>query len=128
MGAEQALKRIPRIKFPQRHPKPSASGSISETQATRKDGDIISSFIKRSSSDVPAPPINTAVGGKASLLPKRTPVSEKEIEAILVASPSDFTIASSEKGRAKKNTTSVDSHAPMETRCFCEGENISKCF
>ncbi|XWS37966.1 hypothetical protein CRYUN_Cryun19dG0090200 [Craigia yunnanensis] len=84
MGAEQALKRIPRIKFPQRHPKPSASGSISETQATAKDGDIIDRFISRSSSDVPAPPINTAVGGKASLLPKRTPVSEREIEAILL--------------------------------------------
>ncbi|KAH1107624.1 hypothetical protein J1N35_011392 [Gossypium stocksii] len=87
MGAEQALKRIPRIKFPQRHPKPSPSGSISETQATRKDGGVIGNFIARSrlSSDVPAPPTNTAVGGKASLLPKRTPVSEREIEAILVS-------------------------------------------
>ncbi|EEF48958.1 hypothetical protein RCOM_1579620 [Ricinus communis] len=36
-----------------------------------------------SSSDVPAPPSNTAVGGKASLQPKRTPVSHREIEAIL---------------------------------------------
>ncbi|CAD5170068.1 unnamed protein product [Musa acuminata subsp. malaccensis] len=35
-------------------------------------------------SDVPAPPSNTALGGKASLLPKRTPVSDKEIEAILL--------------------------------------------
>lgn len=35
-------------------------------------------------SDVPAAPINTAVGGKATLQPKRTPVSNKEIEAILV--------------------------------------------
>ncbi|KAB1669218.1 hypothetical protein E1A91_A08G107700v1 [Gossypium mustelinum] len=86
MGAEQALKRIPRIKFPQRHPKPSPSGSISEIQATRKDGGVIGNFIARSrlSSDVPAPPSNTAVGGKASLLPKRTPVSEREIEAILL--------------------------------------------
>ncbi|XVF51003.1 hypothetical protein PTKIN_Ptkin04bG0148900 [Pterospermum kingtungense] len=86
MGAEQALKRIPRIKFPQRHPKPSASGSTSESQARNKDGDIIGSFISRSRSrsDVPAPPLNTAVGGKASLLPKRTPVSEREIEAILL--------------------------------------------
>ncbi|TXG71225.1 hypothetical protein EZV62_006160 [Acer yangbiense] len=38
----------------------------------------------RTSSDVPAAPINTAEGGKASLQPKRTPVSEREIEAILV--------------------------------------------
>lgn len=37
------------------------------------------------SSDVPAPPQNTAVGGKASLQPKRTPVSDREIEAILVS-------------------------------------------
>ena len=29
MGVEQVLKRIPRIKFPQRHPKPSASGHSS---------------------------------------------------------------------------------------------------
>ncbi|EOY23507.1 PREDICTED: uncharacterized protein LOC18605742 [Theobroma cacao] len=84
MGAEQALKRIPRIKFPQRHPKSSASGCVSETQARPKYGNIIDSFITRSRSDVPAPPINTAVGGKASLLPKRTPVSEREIEAILL--------------------------------------------
>ncbi|KAF3333273.1 hypothetical protein FCM35_KLT00964 [Carex littledalei] len=35
-------------------------------------------------SDVPAPPSNTALGGKASLLPKRTPVSEEEIEAIML--------------------------------------------
>lgn len=33
---------------------------------------------------MPAPPSNAAVGGKASLQPKRTPVSEREIEAILV--------------------------------------------
>ncbi|GMI76467.1 hypothetical protein like AT5G24165 [Hibiscus trionum] len=84
MGAEQALKRIPRIKFPQRHPNPSVSESISENQATSKPGGIVGSLIARSSSDVPAAPINTAVGGKASLLPKRTPVSEREIEAILL--------------------------------------------
>lgn len=36
-------------------------------------------------SDVPAPPTNTAVGGNASVQPKRTPVSEREIEAILVS-------------------------------------------
>ncbi|WRX16935.1 hypothetical protein QQP08_009422 [Theobroma cacao] len=60
------------------------AGCVSETQARPKYGNIIDSFITRSRSDVPAPPINTAVGGKASLLPKRTPVSEREIEAILV--------------------------------------------
>jgi hypothetical protein len=35
-------------------------------------------------SEVPAPPSNTALGGKASLLPKRTPVSEEEIDVIMV--------------------------------------------
>lgn len=35
-------------------------------------------------SDVPSPPSYTAVGGPASLLPKRKPLSEEEIEAIMV--------------------------------------------
>lgn len=39
-----------------------------------------------SNSEVPAPPANTAIGGEASLQPKRTPVSDREIEAILVSS------------------------------------------
>ncbi|XP_039035616.1 uncharacterized protein LOC120172144 [Hibiscus syriacus] len=80
MGAEQALKIILRIKFPQRHSKPPASA---ENQATNKHAEIVNGLIARSSSDVPAPPINTAVGEKASLLPKRTPASEREFEAIL---------------------------------------------
>ncbi|OAY48445.1 uncharacterized protein LOC110617355 [Manihot esculenta] len=71
MGGEQLMRRIPRIKFPQRHAKSSPSGSISDSHAMSR-------------SDVPAPPSNAAVGGKASLQPKRTPVSEREIEAILL--------------------------------------------
>ncbi|KAK2973580.1 hypothetical protein RJ640_023230 [Escallonia rubra] len=82
MGGGQMMKRIPRIKFPQRHPKPSTSGSASQTQVAAKDGDAPRISIPRS--DVPAPPTNTAVGGKASLQPKRTPVLDKEIEAILL--------------------------------------------
>lgn len=35
-------------------------------------------------SDVPSPPSHTAVGGPASLLPKRKPLTEEEIEAIMV--------------------------------------------
>ncbi|XP_058184120.1 uncharacterized protein LOC131301739 [Rhododendron vialii] len=77
-GGGQAMKRIPRIKFPQRHPKPPASGS-SQIQAAEKEWDA-----QQTMSDVPAAPINTAVGGKASLQPKRTPVSEREIDAILL--------------------------------------------
>ncbi|KAI9108394.1 hypothetical protein QN277_028387 [Acacia crassicarpa] len=75
MGASQAMKRIPRIKFPQRHPK--SSGSASETQASASASDINLPFF--SSSKAPS-----TVGGKASLQPKRTPVSNEEIEAILL--------------------------------------------
>ncbi|KAF7131835.1 hypothetical protein RHSIM_Rhsim09G0205000 [Rhododendron simsii] len=77
-GGGQALKRIPRIKFPRRHSKPPASGS-SQIQAAEKEWDA-----QWTMSDVPAAPINTAVGGKASFQPKRTPVSEREIDAILL--------------------------------------------
>ncbi|KAL9412458.1 hypothetical protein AB3S75_045982 [Citrus x aurantiifolia] len=73
------MRRIPRIKFPQRHPKSSASGSASQTQSASNQN-----LSSRSSSDVPAAPANTAVGGKASLQPKRTPVSNREIEAIMM--------------------------------------------
>ncbi|XP_054776097.1 uncharacterized protein LOC129284596 [Prosopis cineraria] len=74
MGASQAMKRIPRIKFPQRHPKP--SGSAYETQAPVSENDALPFF---SSSKAPS-----TVGGKASLQPKRTPVSSEEIEAIML--------------------------------------------
>ncbi|PNT71305.1 hypothetical protein BRADI_2g26121v3 [Brachypodium distachyon] len=37
----------------------------------------------RFKSDVPSPPSHTAVGGPASQLPKRKPLSEEEIEAIM---------------------------------------------
>ncbi|GFY83424.1 hypothetical protein Acr_03g0001980 [Actinidia rufa] len=95
----QVVKRIPSIKFPLRYPKPSASGltsdllfslslinlvgSSSQIRAAPKGAD--DEHISMSSSDVPAAPINTAVGGKASLQPKRTPVSDREIDAILVS-------------------------------------------
>ncbi|PSS32336.1 Vacuolar protein sorting-associated protein like [Actinidia chinensis var. chinensis] len=78
----QVMKRIPSIKFPLRYPKPSASGSSSQIRAAPKEAD--DEHISMSSSDVPAAPINTAVGGKASLQPKRTPVSDREIDAILL--------------------------------------------
>ncbi|KAL5999003.1 hypothetical protein ACLOJK_009952 [Asimina triloba] len=81
MAGAQHLKHIPRIKFPQRHPKAASSGSGSQVQISSsskaQDGYALSS-------EVPARPKNTAVGGKASLQPKRTPVSDREIEAILV--------------------------------------------
>ncbi|KAF6173030.1 hypothetical protein GIB67_006406 [Kingdonia uniflora] len=60
------------------------AGPTSEPQkvaAADTDGDGHQTFYSRS--EVPAPPANTAVGGKASLQPKRTPVSDREIESIL---------------------------------------------
>ncbi|XP_068667192.1 uncharacterized protein [Aristolochia californica] len=78
MAGTHLLKRVPRIKFPQRHPKPTGSVSDSSSSAGKAEKKI------SLSSEVPAPPRNTAVGGKASLQPKRTPVSEREIEAILL--------------------------------------------
>ncbi|XP_062074569.1 uncharacterized protein LOC133778604 [Humulus lupulus] len=73
MGGAQALKYIPRIKFPQRHPKP--SGSASETQAPAKTAAL--TFFSSSKA-------STSLGGKASLQPKRTPVTNEEIEAVLL--------------------------------------------
>ncbi|KAK6936705.1 hypothetical protein RJ641_033735 [Dillenia turbinata] len=97
MVGGHVMKRIPRIKFPQRHPKSSSSdpgimsghpdlrkifhGSASQAQDALSDGEAHLFFVSRS--DVPAAPKNTAVGGKASLQPKRTPVSDREIEAIM---------------------------------------------
>ncbi|XP_042481816.1 uncharacterized protein LOC122062176 isoform X2 [Macadamia integrifolia] len=72
MTGAQAMKRIPLIKFPQRHPKPSASTV----------GGAHSTFF--SSSGALGAPTNASVGGKASDQPKRTPVSDREIEAILL--------------------------------------------
>ncbi|GAB4858434.1 hypothetical protein Ancab_009908 [Ancistrocladus abbreviatus] len=127
------MKRIPRIKFPQRHSKPSSIGSsglrwevcifmvsaswdwpsgwqtcfISVTCLISPDPPFVHyhpSFgdkgaigsgsqpsvpvgthqLSTSKSDVPRAPSNSAVGGKASLQPKRTPVTDREIEAILL--------------------------------------------
>lgn len=59
-------------------------GFVPQTQAASTDTEI-HHFIM-SSSEVPASPANIAEGGKASLQPKRTPVSEREIEAVQVSS------------------------------------------
>ncbi|XP_073307520.1 uncharacterized protein [Primulina huaijiensis] len=73
-GAGQAMKRIPRIKFPQRHPKASAASQHQEMATNEAVGQ---SFFSRS-------PSNMSVGGKASDQPKRTPVSQEEIEIIMI--------------------------------------------
>ncbi|KAL6533593.1 hypothetical protein OROHE_013426 [Orobanche hederae] len=83
MGAGQALKRIPRIKFPQRHPKPSVFGTtcqadgISGNDDVHKNEDLVRNFFSRT-------PSSMSLGGKASDQPKRTPVSQEEIEAIML--------------------------------------------
>ncbi|KAH0975011.1 hypothetical protein GBA52_016910 [Prunus armeniaca] len=77
MGGAQAMKRIPRIKFPQRHPKP--SGSESRVQAEPLASDASHTFFSGSKAST-----TTTLGGKASLQPERTPLSKEEIEAILV--------------------------------------------
>ncbi|KAJ1386084.1 hypothetical protein SESBI_41126 [Sesbania bispinosa] len=74
MGGAHALKRIPRIKFPQRHP--NSSGSAPETQALSSATDANLSFFSSSKA-------STLMGGKASFQAKRTPVSNEEIEAVL---------------------------------------------
>ncbi|KAK9144003.1 hypothetical protein Syun_013403 [Stephania yunnanensis] len=80
-GGAHVMKRIPSIKFPPRRSK--FSGSATHTQVASDIGeDGHQTFY--SNSEVPAPPANTAVGGKATLQPKRTPVSDKEIDAILL--------------------------------------------
>ncbi|KAF9616363.1 hypothetical protein IFM89_029617 [Coptis chinensis] len=71
-GVGHVMKRIPRIKFPQRHPPNKPKPSTGST----------SNFFTKS--EVPAQPASTSLGGKASLQPNRTPVSEKEIEAVLL--------------------------------------------
>ncbi|KAK9059338.1 hypothetical protein SSX86_021958 [Deinandra increscens subsp. villosa] len=77
MGAAHAMKRIPRIKFPQRHSKP--SGSVTQPQATPAASEVPSTFFSRSATS------DKTLGGKASLQPKRTPMTQEEIDAILVS-------------------------------------------
>lgn len=53
------------------------AGSASQTQASSSASDGNLSFFSSSNA-------SATLGGKASLQPKRTPVSKEEIEAILV--------------------------------------------
>ncbi|KAK9716674.1 hypothetical protein RND81_06G249800 [Saponaria officinalis] len=72
-GAAHALKRIPRIKFPQRHPKPSDA-----SPSTQDDG--LKAFLSKSVSGNST----LSASGKASDQPKRAPLSHEEIEAVLL--------------------------------------------
>ncbi|CAA7037400.1 unnamed protein product [Microthlaspi erraticum] len=70
MNVVNGLKRIPRIKFPQRHLKPSEGTKRVENEA---DTFFFANL------NMPK-----TIGGKASLQPKRTPISNEEMEAILL--------------------------------------------
>ncbi|CAL9226633.1 hypothetical protein ISN44_As12g017660 [Arabidopsis suecica] len=72
MNVVHGLKRIPRIKFPQRHVNPSASEG--KTQVANEADTLFFSNLN----------IQKTIGGKASSQPKRTPVSNEEMEAILL--------------------------------------------
>ncbi|KAG2244329.1 hypothetical protein Bca52824_093829 [Brassica carinata] len=71
MNVVHGLKRIPRIQFPQRHLKPS--------EGTKKQVENEADTFFFSNLNTPK-----TIGGKASLQPKRTPVSDLEMEAILL--------------------------------------------
>ena len=55
-----------------------SAGSMTQSQVTSAAASAHQPFFSRSA------PSNMTLGGKASLQPKRTPMSEEEIEAILV--------------------------------------------
>ncbi|XP_047974605.1 uncharacterized protein LOC125216871 [Salvia hispanica] len=78
MGAGQAMKRIPRIKFPQRHPKPSGTNNHVDDMSAHdlKNDDLVMKFFSRAPS--------AASGGKASDQPKRTPVTQEEIDSVML--------------------------------------------
>ncbi|CAL1391014.1 unnamed protein product [Linum trigynum] len=83
MGGEgQLLRRIPRIKFPKRH---SSSGSQEGREIATGVGEKYQFPTQASGSDVlPSTSDAADVGGKASLQPRRTPVTEREIEAVML--------------------------------------------
>ncbi|KAF7109508.1 hypothetical protein CFC21_109753 [Triticum aestivum] len=87
------MPRIPMIRFPKRHlkvPSPAAAQPADQhaTLMSRLGAKVEapSSGEKKNyrfRSDVPSAPSHNAVGGPASQLPKRKPLSEEEIEAIM---------------------------------------------
>ncbi|KAK1275175.1 hypothetical protein QJS04_geneDACA011052 [Acorus gramineus] len=56
----------------------SSPGSMPPPQTSSSPGEAQSSFFK------PAPPTNVTAEGKAALHPRRTPVTDKEIETVMV--------------------------------------------
>ncbi|NP_001143346.1 uncharacterized protein LOC100275959 [Zea mays] len=91
------MPRIPLIRFPKRNLKAPSPSAPAASQPADQHATLMfrlgakaeapsSGEIKnyRFRSDVPCPPSHTAVGGPASLLPKRKPLTEEEIEAIML--------------------------------------------
>ncbi|XP_042037732.1 uncharacterized protein LOC121783656 [Salvia splendens] len=72
------MKRIPRIKFPQRHRKPSGTTNHVDDMSAHdlKNDDLVMKFFSRAPS--------AASGGKASDQPKRTPVTREEIDSVML--------------------------------------------
>ena len=64
------------------------SGSASEIEASAKDDKAVLNFFSSLKG-------STTLGGKASLQPKRTPVTNEEIEAVLVCRPTSLHISAS---------------------------------
>ncbi|CAL5042534.1 unnamed protein product [Urochloa decumbens] len=94
------MPRIPLIKFPKRNLKAPSPSAPAASQPADQHATLMSRLVSLSAakvappsgeiknyrfrSDVPSPPSHTAVGGPASLLPKRKPLTEEEIEAIML--------------------------------------------
>eukprot|EP00250_Pteridium_aquilinum_P008568 c18041_g1_i1 orf=401-658(-) len=79
-AAKEIAKRIPRIKFPDRR----ASASTGHVQAKQGAETGATNAVPQRISDVPPSPKHQASGGSASIQPHRTPVTDKEIEAIML--------------------------------------------
>lgn len=79
-ATQEIVKRIPRIKFPvRRSSAPPAPGVLQAKQSAETD-----TSTPQHTSDVPASPRHQGSGGSASVQPRRTPVTDKEIEAIVL--------------------------------------------
>ncbi|KAK2372041.1 hypothetical protein QL285_073224 [Trifolium repens] len=92
-GGVQALKRIPRIKFPNRRSNSSEmeyivlfvhSLRISEKREVLRLTQSLSSATETNLPFFSSSNTSTSLGGKASLQPKRTHVTNDEIEAVLL--------------------------------------------
>ncbi|KAH7440450.1 hypothetical protein KP509_04G107700 [Ceratopteris richardii] len=78
---KEVVKRVPLIKFPIRRP-PASSGNSGQVQTNQGVGMSAAGYFYVP--DVPVSPKNQGFGGSASIQPRRTPVTDGEIEAIML--------------------------------------------